>query len=106
MKWLAAMALGVALIAPAQADDKVEICITVGDAAAAIMQLRQKGMPLATMIATIPDNQIGPIIREMILEAYADYPQMHTSEMRQLYVNQFRDDWLADCLQEIRGDLM
>ena len=106
MKWLAAMVLGVALITPAQADDRVKVCIAIGDTAEVVMKGRQAGMPLSQMLGFVPDGALGPVMREMILMAYSDYTQMHGERLRQMKVDRFRDQWLAACLQNARGDLM
>ena len=106
MKWLAAMVLGAALIAPAQADDRVELCIVIGAAAENVMKARQAGVSLSNMMGLVPDNNVGPIIREMVLMAYSDYTQMHGQQMRQLKIDRFRDTWQSACLQNIRGEWM
>jgi hypothetical protein len=104
-KFLRVIALGIcASMAahPALAMSTDEACANVGRAAEAVMQARQNGMALQTVLEKMNDAGFGAKgkdgFRAMIMMAY-DQPRFNTEENKQQAINDFRDQVQLFCMK-------
>ncbi|MCA0049217.1 hypothetical protein LB577_20060 [Mesorhizobium sp. B283B1A] len=79
-----------------------EACANVGRAAEAVMQARQNGMALQTVLEKMNGAGFGAEgkdgFRAMIMMAY-DQPRFNTEENKQQAINDFRDQVQLFCMK-------
>jgi hypothetical protein len=91
MKTLTALILAIlmALSTTAAAD----VCKSKADIAAQIMGVRQMGVPMADVMAVLPE---GTVERIMAVEAY-ETPRYITKEIQERQIAKLRDKWYMLC---------
>ena len=65
-----------------------------------VMDSRQAGVSLVTMMDIVKDSGIRELAEAMILEAYQS-PRYHTQQVAQRESEDFRDKWTLACLRSI-----
>jgi hypothetical protein len=100
MKLISAGALALALFAmPALAQDGEDKCAAYGELAQTIMELRQSGTVMSTLIAAMksdPNNPAADMAILLIKEAYGR-PQFSTEKNKTLATTEFRNDTELAC---------
>ena len=71
-----------------------EICTGWGELAATVMEVRQSGVPLSSVLAVFPE--IVPVRRAMIMDAY-DTPRYRTPRIVAEVIEDFRNDQEYKC---------
>ena len=71
-----------------------EICTGWGELAATVMEVRQSGAPLSSVLAVFPD--VKPIQYAMIMDAY-DTPRYRTPRIVAEVIEDFRNDQEYQC---------
>ena len=75
------------------------VCPSIGQLATGIMELRQEGQDMSTVITTLTAGQKMPakgVIMDLIISAY-EFPQMSVAENRRNAVVEFSNDAQVDC---------
>lgn len=92
-----------ACTAPEKPEDMDAICESAGLLAESIMEVRQAGGSLSSMME--PSDSQSPGFREihraMIIEAY-DEPGYSSESVRQRVIADFRDRWHLLCLKDTK----
>lgn len=101
MKKLILMALLCA--SPAAADVRVELCETMGQIAAAIMQQRQENQPMSVLMARLVAAEDGPIrdaTIDLVKKAYSG-SAYGSREVQERVIANFRNEAEAACFAEV-----
>lgn len=80
--------LSLALLATPLTAETEDVCANMGDAAEAIMSLRQNGYPISDLMDKFGDSNL---FRAIILSAY-EKPRFSTDEYKQESVRDFRNE--------------
>ncbi|TPJ46849.1 hypothetical protein [Mesorhizobium sp. B2-7-1] len=99
---VAALCVGMLIVHPALAMTTDEACANVARAAEAVMQARQNGMAMQTVLEKLNDAQFTAAgkdgFRAVIMMAY-DQPHFNTDENKQNAINDFRDQVQLFCMK-------
>jgi hypothetical protein len=100
---LAAAALLALTTAPAPAETPLEACAMIGELAEAIMDGRQSGMAMSTMMGIVPakEDPARDLIAALIAEAY-DSPRFGTPQNQRRAVQDFRNNVEAQCFKAVK----
>jgi hypothetical protein len=100
MRLILALAVGVALAAPASADQRTDLCDTIGEFAYHVMTMRQNGLPQEMVEAFIPADAGPPGMQEAlmaIIEAAYAMPRMD-ADRRDVMIDGYRELGRTVCL--------
>ena len=80
------------------AEDKADPCSDMGELAETIMRLRQDGVALSSMLATLTkmDLESEDFLRDMTIEAFEE-TRWRTNESKHRAVQEFRERWELSC---------
>lgn len=107
MKNFAAVIALIALIAApsVQAEDWRQRCSSMGELAKTIMEKRQSGIFMETIMQVIDENDNGPTMKfteELIISAY-ETPLCHTEETKRLAIREFQNKAYLKCVKIMRA---
>jgi len=77
-------------------EEEQHICETLGDVAYKVMELRQGGVPMSTVMQ-ISDSEL---VQAIIVDAY-DQPRFSTDSYKQNAMNDFRNYVEVECYKKV-----
>jgi hypothetical protein len=83
------MVAGIAYGETATQEDLDKICVSYGNAAESLMQARQSGVSMSSMMAPLTGNPAAKMMRPLIIEAFT-VPRYSTGDFKRQAVNDFR----------------
>lgn len=88
----------VALSTPTLASE--DICPTLGAAAKGIMEFRQAGVPLSSIMVAFTDDgsSVQKVMKAIVLDAYA-HPIMSLERNKISYIHEFENKILLECYE-------
>lgn len=102
-KLLAALFVSTLITPIAQAN---ELCNNVHTMATSIMDARQKGVPLKTMVDIINQNyssEVRVLVIKLAVDAYK-YPQYSVENNQQKQINEFGNLYYGECIKQVMGE--
>jgi len=88
--------LAMFLATPVVSEEGEHICETLGDVAYKVMELRQGGVPMSTVMQ-ISDSEL---VQAIVVDAY-DQPRFSTDSYKREATNDFRNDVEVQCYKSI-----
>ena len=83
------MVAGIAQAAPATQEDLDKLCVSYGNAAESLMQARQEGVALSTLLSPLTGNPAAKMMRPLVIDAFT-VPRYNTDEFKKQAVIDFR----------------
>lgn len=82
---------------PTKADKQAAYCSVVGEQAGLVMELRQKGTNMRSMLNLADGNSF----RMLVVDAYSR-PLFHTPNTRRMMVDEFTNEKIVDCYRSFK----
>jgi hypothetical protein len=104
MRRITAMLILIVSAMPLQAENWREFCGSMGELAATIMENRQSGVSMATMMEAVPGegNSTSELSETLIISAF-ETPRYSTDQMQKRAVEEFRDEAYLSCVKAKRS---
>lgn len=91
----------VGLSTPCFAADWKETCSSVGELARTIMEKRQAGVSMETLMNAVSMKENNGLVEELVISAY-EKSQYNGADYKRKAIAEFRDDAYLQCVKSMR----